>query len=149
MRKWYGNLDTVVNLENDGLDIRTTVKNFRLRENMYYFREAITWTEVSSGTFSCRYVPEGVLFGNGGPVSFFYDDYLKYTLGLMNSKVVMGIMEYLAPTMNYGPEQIKKLPIIIEEQSQIEARVNHNIQMSQKDWDAFETSWDFKKHPLV
>lgn len=149
MRKWYGNLDTVVNLENDGLDIRTTVKNYRLRENMYYFREAITWTEVSSGTFSCRYVPEGVLFGNGGPVSFFYDDYLKYTLGLMNSKVVMGIMEYLAPTMNYGPEQIKKLPIIIEEQSQIEARVNHNIQMSQKDWDAFETSWDFKKHPLV
>ena len=149
MRKWYGNLDTVVNLENDGLDIRTTVKNYRLRESTYYFREAITWTEVSTGMFSCRYVPEGVLFGNGGPVSFFYNDYLKYTLGFMNSKVVMGIMAYLAPTINYGPEQIKKLPIIIEEQSQVEALVNHNIQLSQEDWDSVESSWDFAEHPMV
>ncbi len=78
MRKWFGNFDTVVNLENDGLDIRTTVKNYRLRENKYYFAEAITWTEVSSGIFSCRYVPAGILFGNGGPVSFFNNDNLIY-----------------------------------------------------------------------
>lgn len=149
MRKWYGNYDTVVNLENDGLDIKTTVKNYRLRENTYYFREAITWTEVSSGTFSCRYVPTGILFGNGGPVSFFHNDDLKYSLGLLNSKISMSILAYLAPTINYGPEQIKKLPFILRDKIEVEDLVGNNIALSRQDWDSFETSWDFQRHPLV
>ena len=149
MRKWYGNCDTIVNLENDGLDIRTTVRNYRLREAAYYFREALTWTEVSSGIFSCRYVPEGVLFGNGGPVSFFFNSHLKYTLGLLNSKITMSIMAYLAPTINYGPEQIKKLPVLFSNQENVNLLVDKNISLSKIDWDSFETSWDFKRHPLV
>lgn len=149
MRKWYGNCDTIVNLENDGLDIKTTVKNYRLRETSYYFREALTWTEVSSGIFSCRYVPEGVLFGNGGPVSFFFNNHLKYTLGLLNSKVSMSIMAYLAPTINYGPEQIKKLPTLFCNQEKVNSLVTENISLSKTDWDSFETSWDFKRHPLL
>ena len=148
-RKWYGNFDTVVNLENDGLDIRTNVKNYRLRESTYYFLEAITWTEVSSGLFSCRYVPEGVLFGNGGPVSFFFNDLLLYCLGMLNSKVVMEMMGYLAPTINYGPEQIKKIPVLVASKSDVEGIVLENIKRSKEEWDSFETSWDFKKHPLI
>lgn len=149
MRKWYGNYDTIVNLENDGLDIRTTVKNYRLRECTYYFREALTWTEVSSGIFSCRYVPEGILFGNGGPVSFFFNNHLKYILGLLNSKVTMSIMAYLAPTINYGPEQIKKLPILFYDQEKVNLLVTENISLSKMDWDSFETSWNFIQHPLI
>lgn len=149
MRKWYGNFDTVVNLENDGLAIRTTVQNYRLRESTFYFREAITWTEVSSGMFSCRYVPTGILFGNGGPVSFFFNDNLKYTLGFLNSKVVMSIMAYLAPTINYGPEQIKKLPLIYGDRESVETAVSNNIILSKSDWDSVETSWDFQRHPLT
>ena len=149
MRKWYGNFDTIVNLENDGLEIRTTVKNYRLREDTYYFQEAVTWTEVSSGLFSCRYVPEGILFGNGGPVSFFFNDKLHYSLGLLNSKVAMSILHYLAPTINYGPEQINKLPILYSEKDKVEKLVNLNILLSRYDWDAFETSWNFKRNPMT
>ena len=149
MRKWYGNFDTIVNLENDGLEIRTTVKNYRLRESTYYFKEAITWTEVSSGIFSCRYVPEGILFGNGGPVSFFFNDKLLYSLGLLNSKVTMSILSYLAPTINYGPEQINKLPVLYDEKAVVENLVKNNIAFSRSDWDYYETSWDFQRHPLI
>ena len=148
-RKWYGNFDTIVNLENGGQEIRNNVKNYRLRDIQYYFLEAITWTEVSSGILSCRYVPKGILFGNGGPVSFFFNGGLKFCLGLLNSKVVMEIMSYLAPTINYGPEQIDKIPVVMEMQKDIERQVEENISISKNDWDSFETSWDFQQHPLV
>lgn len=148
-RRWYGNFDTIVNLENSGLEIKEKVKNYRLREPRYYFREALTWTEVSSSYFNCRYVPKGVLFGNGGPVSFFDDNKLYYTLGVLNSKVATEVLSYLAPTINFGPEQIKKVPIVIKDKSNVDVLVQKNISLSKSDWDAFETSWDFTKHPLV
>lgn len=149
MRKWYGNIDTVVNLENNGYEIRTTVKNYRLREPKYYFLEAVSWTEVCSSTFSTRLVPAGVLFGNGGPVSFFFDGQLKYCLGLLNSNVVMNMMAFLAPTLNYGPEQISRIPFIVSNKELVEKHVEKCINISKADWDSFETSWDFKRHPLV
>lgn len=148
-RRWYGNFDTIVNLEGDGLEIRKKVKNYRLREPKYYFREAITWTEVSSNYFNCRFVPEGILFGNGGPVSFFYNDNLYYTLGVLNSKIATEVLSYLAPTINFGPEQIKKVPILIYNKDKVENIVKQNISLSKSDWDSFETSWDFTIHPLL
>lgn len=148
-RRWYGNFDTIVNLEGDGLEIRKKVKNYRLREPKYYFREAITWTEVSSNYFNCRFVPEGILFGNGGPVSFFYNDNLYYTLGVLNSKIAAEVLSYLAPTINFGPEQIKKVPILIYNKDKVENIVKQNISLSKSDWDSFETSWDFTIHPLL
>ena len=149
MRKWYGNFDTIVNLENDGAQIKATVKNYRLRDSKYYFLNAITWTEVSSAEFTCRFVPYEVLFGNGGPVSFFFNNNLEYCLALLNSKVAMSFLKYLAPTINFGPEQINKIPVYFKEDTNIDNLVKENIEISKKDWDSFETSWDFKTHPLI
>ena len=149
MRKWYGNFDTIVNLENDGFAIRAVVKNYRLREPAFYFREAVTWTEVSSGIFSCRYVPHTILFGNGGPVSFFFNDNLYYCLALLNSSVTMSMLAYLAPTINYGPEQINKLPVLTEHKNTVDNLSKDNVKLSQQDWNSYETSWDFKRNPLV
>lgn len=148
-RKWYGNFDTVVNLKNDGAEIKAVVKNYRLRDPQYYMLEAITWTEVSSGIFSCRYVPSGILFGNGGPVSFFPDNDLIYYLGFLNSNVVMEMLRYLAPTINYGPEQIDRIPVIEKNNEKVDSITKSNIVLSRYDWDSFETSWDFIRHPLV
>jgi len=147
-RKWYGNLEDIVNLENDGEQIKATVTNYRLRDKAYYMREAITWTEVAAGVFTCRYVPSGVIFGNGGPVSFFHKN-LKYSLGLLNSSITMTILRLLAPTMNFGPEQISRIPLIKQRVSEVEDFVSDNINISRADWDSFETSWDFKTHPLI
>lgn len=148
-RRWYGNLDTVVNLENDGADIKAHVKNYRLRDSQYYFREAITWTEVSSSIFSCRYVPHEVLFGNGGPVSFFFNEHLFYTLGLLNSKVAKEMFSYLAPTINFGPEQVEKIPVVFDNIGTIDLNVRKAVACASADWDAYETSWDFVVNPLV
>ena len=149
MRKWYGNIDTVVDLENNAFGIRTTVKNYRLREPSYYFLEAITWTEVCSSTFSCRFVPAGVLFGNGGPVSFFPKGNLLYCLGLLNSTVTMSMMAFLAPTLNYGPDQVSRVPFILSNEKEVSNLVQINVELSKADWVADETSWEFIRHPLV
>mgnify|MGYP000202328215 CR=1 FL=1 len=148
-RRWYGNFDTIVNLENDGADIKANVKNYRLRDSQYYMLEAITWTEISSSIFTCRYVPKGILFGNGGPVSFFFNKKLMYHLALLNSKVAMEILGYLAPTINYGPEQINRIPIVYSNEDEVNQLTKWNILLSQTDWDSFETSWDFQRHPLL
>ena len=148
-RRWYGNFDTIVNLENDGADIKANVKNYRLRDSQYYMLEAITWTEISSSIFTCRYVPKGILFGNGGPVSFFFNEKLMYHLALLNSKVAMEILGYLAPTINYGPEQINRIPIVYSNEDEVNQLTKWNILLSQTDWDSFETSWDFVTHPFI
>ena len=147
-RKWYGNIEDVVNLENDGAKIKATVPNYRLRDPVYYMREAITWTEVASGHFSCRYVPSGVLFGNGGPACFFQKN-LHYTLGLLNSKVANSFLQAIAPTINFGPEQINRVPFLLDKECEIENFVRSNITISKADWDSFEASWDFQCHPLI
>lgn len=147
-RKWFGNFDTIVNLENNGWSIKHNVKNYRLRDPKYYFKESLTWTEVTSGSFNCRYVPNGILFGNGGPVAFIKDN-LKYYIGLLNSKVSLLILGFIAPTINFGPEQVKKIPIIYGNISQATRIVDQNINLAKFDWDAFETSWDFKFSPLL
>lgn len=147
-RKWYGNIEDIVNLENDGAKIKATVPNYRLRDPIYYMREALTWTEVAGGHFSSRYVPSGVLFGNGGPVCFFQKN-LLYTLGLLNSKVAISFLQAIAPTLNFGPEQINRVPFLLDNECKVEDIVRTNIAISKTDWDSFETSWDFTQHPLV
>lgn len=149
-RRWYGNFDMVVNLENDGADIRATgLKNFRLKDPKYYFLEGLTWTEVTTKPFTCRYLPSNVLFGNGGPVTFQLNDNLLYTIGLLNSVVAKELFTVLAPTMNYGPDQVRNIPYKVGNKENVETIVKENIDISKTEWDAFENSWDFKKHPLI
>lgn len=148
-RKWFGNFESVINLENDAYEIRYDNKNnFRLRDNKYYFRECLTWTEVSSKAFSVRFVPKGVLFGNGGPTCFINNN-IKYFLALLNSKFSSEILKVLAPTINFGPEQVKKIPCKVEFVDRITKLSDTSILISKQDWDSFETSWDFKVHPLL
>ena len=148
-RKWYGNFESVINLENDAYEIRYNNKNnFRLRDSKYYFKKCLTWTEVSSKAFSIRYVPEGIVFGNGGPTCFLDKD-SDYFIALLNSKVSESILKILAPTINFGPEQIKKIPCLIHTDDKVHILSKNNISISKKEWDSFETSWDFKIHPII
>ncbi len=149
-RRWYGNYEMVVNLKDDGADIRATgLKNFRLKDPQYYFLEGLTWTEVTTKPFTCRYLPSNILFGNGGPVAFQLGESLLYTIGLLNSVVAKELFAVLAPTMNYGPDQVRNVPFRIENKERCELLVKENIQYAKADWDSFETSWDFRYHPLV
>lgn len=150
-RKWYGNFESVINLENDGYEIKNNKDNScRLRENKYYFRECVTWSEVSMKGFSVRYVPTGILFGNSGPVCFFDND-IYYYLGFLNSKISTEFLKLLSPTLTFGPEQIKRIPVIFssENYNKIVSIVKSNTELMKEDWDSFECSWDFISHPLI
>lgn len=149
-RKWYGNLETVINLFNGGYEIKNdNSKNHRLRETKYYFREGITWTMITSYKLSVRYVKQGVLFGNGGPTCFFNDSCFFY-LALLNCIVAETIINTTNPSLNTVISDICSIPIKGEKrENTIETITAGCIKESRADWDSFETSWDFKKHPMI
>ena len=118
----------------------------------YFFRKNLSWTKVTMGKFSTRYVPEGFIFSDAGSSFFPFDDSnLDIFIGLTNSVVAQEYLESINPTMNYGVGQVCEIPIVNKmlRNSDIEAVVKENIEQVKDDWDSFETSWDFKVHPLV
>jgi len=148
-RKWYGNNDFVVNWENEGAEMKA-FKNSVIRNPNYHFRESITWTLISSASTAFRYKPKGHLFDVAGMSMFPPMDKLNYIFGFCNSVIVREMLMILAPTLNYQVGDIARLPIImIEPTNTVNELVDKNISLSRADWDSFETSWDFKRHPLV
>lgn len=156
-RRWYGNNEWIINYEKDGRELKDfAISIYRcssrtIQNTQYYFKKGLTWSALTSGTFSVRYTPGGALFGSGGYCAFVSDDKLKYILALMNNKVDLLFLSLVSPTLNFEVGHIKTIPVIIEEKyhSTIDDIVDANIVVSKKDWDAFEPSWDFKKHPLI
>ena len=156
-RKWYGNNDYVVNWKDNGKEIRNIVGAngkiaSRAQNTQYYFRQSITWSKISCGRIAFRYKPQGHIFDVAG-TSIFNDDEetFKYLLGLLNTKLMQHILDATSPTINYEVGQIANLPIIINE-DQKEKVINlakANADLSKYEWDEFEVSWDFKKHPLI
>ena len=141
-------------MENDSYEIKyCNNNNFRLRDNIYYFKKCITWSEISSKLLSNRFVPEGVLFGNSGPTCFMKENYLLYLSSFLNSTISMSLLKFLSPTLTFGPEQIKRLPLIFSESFEIKEKIDilaqQNIDISKEEWDSRETSWDFEKLSLI
>lgn len=152
-RKWFGNNEYIINMENNGYDIKYSGKNnnYRLREPSLYFQEALTWSKISSGDFSSRYMPKGYLFDIAGCCVFYLNDKMFYSIATLNSCVGKSILSLISPTLNYEVDHIKKIPIIIDNSKMvyINEKVQENISISKSDWDLYETSWDFKRNPLV
>lgn len=152
-RKWYGNVTHIINMENNGHDIKYSGNNnnFRLRESELYFKEVLTWSKISSSKFSMRYLPEGTIFDIAG-CSLFDTKFKNYILGILNSKVGDLIFDLISPTLNYEVQHINSFPIIsnfmISEEI-IEELVHQNISLSYDDWNSFEISWNFTKHPML
>lgn len=152
-RRWYGYNEYLVNWYNDGYEIKNNIKDNGLKaasvrsENMY-FKPLITWSAVTSGMFSCRYCFGGSLFDSGGS-SIATTNNTNYLLALLNSKVGQYILNISNATINYQPGDIAGIPVIFDNVDTIEINAQENISISKTDWDSYETSWDFKIHPLV
>ena len=154
-RRWYGNNDYVVNWENDGYEIRhfTDAKGklrSRPQNTQYYFKHCISWSLISSGRVAFRYKPQGHIFDVSG-MSCFTEKNLFYLLALCNSPVVDAFLAVFSPTINFQAGDIANIPVAIDNDqvAPVENVVKENIGLSKSDWDAYETSWDFKRHPLV
>ena len=156
-RQWFGNYDYVVNWENDGVEIRNFKdERGKLRsrpQNIeYYFKEAITWSNIMSGGFSIRYREEGSVFDVSGMSAFFENGQdIKYILGIISSKLSDYVFKMLNPTVNLQVGDFKNFPIIEDEKikNEIIPIVDECIAISKYDWNTFETAWDFTTNPLV
>jgi hypothetical protein len=147
-RKWYGNNDCIINWENNGREI-SNFSGSVVRNPNYYFMEAITWSKISSGPISFRYKPNGHIFDVAGCSIFCDRERLIYLLGAVNTNVILKIIKSVAPTLNYEVGQVASIPIIFAEEEKVRNIVEENIKLSKSEWDSFEESWDFKKHPLI
>lgn len=155
-RRWYGNNEYVVNWRNDGLEIKNNKdeKTGRIRSHnyngQYGFLEGLTWSSLSSGMFSLRYSPKGFLFDSKGAKGFPKDENnIWYIAGLLNSQIAKHYLSFIAPTIDYKVGDIIQIPYIKCRTNKIDDIVKENISISKEDWDCDETSWDFKKHPLI
>lgn len=150
-RKWYGNNDYIVNWYNDGEEIRN-YPGSAPRSTQYYFREGLSWSTLSSDFISFRYEPKGFTMNTKGSICYLKKaDLQNYICGLLNSKPTMRFLELLAPTLDYSQGPVGKVPVLLdaENKKKVELGTLENIRLSKEDWDSFETSWDFKKHPLL
>jgi len=155
-RRWYGNREYIVNWENDGFEIKNFKdENGKVRSRpqniQFYFKPAITWSDTTSANFSGRYADKGFIFDVKGSSGFPRAQDLMYILGLLNSNVSQEFIRILNPTITTQVGDMARIPVILNSpaRDEIELMVKANIALARQDWDAFEISWDFKKHPLV
>ena len=155
-RRWYGNLDWVVNWENDGFEL-LNMKNEGYKvgstnQNLsFIFKPAVYWTKISS-VFSARIVENGFLYDDASPfISIKSSTDRLLCLGFFNSPVCQSYLDLMNPTMNFSPGTIANLPYIKagEMEDPIKNTVKKCVELSSDDWDSYETSWDFKRNPLV
>jgi type II restriction/modification system DNA methylase subunit YeeA len=158
-RKWYGNNEYVVNWENDGAEIKAYASKLyktptrTIKSISEYFKKSVSWSKVSGGDIAFRFYPEGFIFDVAGCCIFFNfnESKLKYLLAFLNTSVCKNIIAAISPTLNYEAGHVASLPVIIykNELNIINEFVKKNISIAKSDWDSFETSWDFKDHPLL
>lgn len=152
---WYGNNELVVNYKNNGEELAAYYnenKAVRFTGKEFYFQKGITWTALSSARNSFRWSECHIFDSNKGPMLFCKDEEkLLYILAYLNSVVSAYFIKVLNPTLSLQNADMNNLPFSYDElqHDNIEKKASQNVELSRIDWDSFETSWDFKRHPLI
>ena len=151
-RKWYGNNEYVVDWKNDAAEMRA-IPSAVIANYQFFMTPGMTWSTISGGNIGVRRFENGFIFDNKGECLFAdkYED-LDYYAAFLNSNTVMKFLSFLSPTLDFNCGYIAKLPVINMDdmiKETVRTFTRDNTQLSHEDWDSFETSWDFKRHPLV
>ena len=148
-RKWFGNNEFVINWEKDGKDVKA-YGHLVARSLAYQFRESVTWNKITSGTNAFRYKSQGTMFDVAGLSMFPKDrEMIYYLLALCNCAYTKKYLEIISPTLNCETGHVASLPVIQNKKEMVDSMSHQCVRLSKVDWDSFETSWDFKKHPLI
>ena len=148
-RRWFGNNIYLVNWNDDGREMKK-LKGYRSGCERYYFQEGITWGSISSSTISVRFSPAGFMPNRKGAMAYSgSQSQLKYVLGLLNSTVASAFLSFLAPTLDFSEGPVGSVPLLNNEEPDLKRIIELAIGNSKTDWDSFETSWDFKRSPLI
>ena len=155
-RRWYGNLEYVVDWQNDGYEMqhklspdgkRIWAHNFNLD---YIFCEHIGWNDITSSVISFRLYQQGFLFDSSSNAAFVYNDNeMVPILGYLNSAVVRNLTPLINPTIHFKPGDFYSIPYKKDDNHKVDTNVKQCLSLEKHDWDAFETSWDFQKNPLI
>lgn len=159
-RKWYGNNEYVINWDNDGEELKkfATFKNKGKHWSRFlksldcFYCDGVTWSKITSGEFSVRYMPEGYIMESAACAIMPEKENMNYVLALMNSKIAKAVLKIKNPTINMQAGDVVAVPIVYKDGNSniiLSNIASDNILISKTDWDSFETSWDFEKHPLV
>lgn len=153
-RKWYGNLEYVIDWERHGKNMlehinSNGISDARIRPSnfAFYLNNGITWSRIGSGKISLRYIPKGCFFDCNSPSIFSANYSIESIMAILNSKVSISLLEILAPTLTFQIADIKKIPL--PEEKVNKPIIQQNIAISKSDWDAHETSWDFQRNELL
>ena len=153
-RRWYGNLDCIVNYYNDGEEMKEFQSHLnqgwtaRIKSRDYYFHECLSWSMIGTGVLGVRYYPAGTISNIAGPSIFDIED-KDYILGLLNTKLTGYFLNIMNPTMNNNVLDFNNIPIVLKYSDDIDNVVVQNIVISRSDWDSHETSWDYKRNELL
>ncbi|WP_213195479.1 BREX-1 system adenine-specific DNA-methyltransferase PglX [Cloacibacterium caeni] len=149
-RKWYGNLSNTIKFDKENFEALSNLGN-RLPSRQYYFKQAGTWSLISSGSYGCRYMPEGNIFDVSSHCIFDNEENeLKQFIAFLNSKISKNFLLLLNPTLNFSSGVVSLLPFIRNNNKfLIEKKCDYSINISKTDWDSRETSWDFEQNPLL
>lgn len=151
-RKWFGNNEDVIFWEHDGAEL-IEFSGAHIKNRQFYFLPAVTWSSISSGAFSTRYVSSGYLPEHAGNCLYTNESMLALIQGIANSSIALFFMSLLSPSLNFNVGDVARIPIAkpsdCNQQNEIINIVRALRYESKNDWDSFETSWDFKRNPLV
>ena len=145
-RKWYGNLEHIVDWSESARAHYRKSASCRIIAEKYWFKEGISWTDITSSGTGFRYLPSDTTFDMSGPTAFFEEnDEIYVYLCLLNSVYVKHLLPILNPTLHAQLRDIKAIPQLLKatSDSKCRERSKNCISISKNDWDAFETSWDF------
>lgn len=159
-RKWWGDYDEVVNWFDDGREMKEAIlskytylstPDFVIKNQNDYFKPAVSWSKISSSLASFRFAPRGMLFEVAGACLFAEPNELRYIQAFCNCSIAEIDLAFMSPTLNFEVGQIGQLPIIQDEAAEptVCSLVEESRSISKADYDSFETSWDFKRNPLV
>lgn len=147
-RKWYGNKHYVIKYNDYTLKKMALLPGFRHDGNKYYFKNLLSWSKITSSNLSVRYYEPDHIFDSAAPTISSAN--IEYELlGLLNSKLATYFLTFISPTLNFPPGYIEQLPYINNENLKIESKVKICIDISKDEWDSFEESRNFKKHPFI
>lgn len=150
-RRWYGNRDYVVRWKDDGKEIKAFPGSGNINESDY-FKSCLCWSLITSGDISFRALnTDEFVMGDAGPACYPNPEMYSYLLGLLNSSSIQQLSKAINPTLNWSAGVVGSFPVLLpcESLDGIKSLVAEQVVESEVDWDSFETSWDFKRNPLV
>ena len=148
-RLWYGNNDYVLAYSTEARSVMESLSGYRASSNSFFFKPSINWSDVSSSYFGVRVSPKGFAFDGRGASMFCNENLRLFLLGLLASKVTSYTLNVLNPTLTFNINNVEAIPVILDSEKVIEHIVSQCVLDAVNDWDSYETSWDFKRNPLV